>query len=299
MPATAHSDAWIFDSEFLRKLERLELLARKMFRGQLRGEHSTSRRGRGLEFSDFRRYRAGDDLRHIDWNIFSRLERLFLKLYAAEEDMSLHLLLDTSASMGFGDPSKFDSARRLAASLAYIGLNNMDRVAVAAVADGLGERMAPVKSASQVSVVLRFLSGLRCEGVTRLGAGVGDYVARIRSPGIAVLISDLFASDEVYEGVDALRYRGHEVVVLHLLAEEEIDPPLDGALRLVDAETGDALDVTVDGALRTLYLEQLDAKLQGLEEFCRSRGVEYVRASTAVPFEDVVLRYLRQGALLR
>ena len=157
MPATAHSDAWIFDSEFLRKLERLELLARKMFRGQLRGEHSTSRRGRGLEFSDFRRYRAGDDLRHIDWNIFSRLERLFLKLYAAEEDMSLHLLLDTSASMGFGDPSKFDSARRLAASLAYIGLNNMDRVAVAAVADFTGAMRSPSPSATAATATRSML----------------------------------------------------------------------------------------------------------------------------------------------
>ena len=141
--------ALLFDGEFLRKLERLELLARKMFRGQLRGERATPRRGRGLEFTDFRRYRPGDDVRHIDWNIFSRLDRLFLKLYASEEDVCLHLLLDVSASMGYGQPPKFDHARRLAAALAYIGLANLDRVSMSTFADGALGYLPPMKARSR------------------------------------------------------------------------------------------------------------------------------------------------------
>ena len=289
----------VFDSAFLRKLERVELLARKIFRGQLRGEHTTARRGLGLEFSDFRRYRPGDDFRHIDWNIYSRLERLFLKLYAAEEDMSLHVVLDCSASMGFGDPSKFDHARRIAAAMGYIGLSNLDRVSVATIDDGLGPSLAPVKARSQMSTLLRFLQSLATGGPTELALGLRDYAARTRSPGLVVVISDLFAQSQVPECLDVLRYAGHQVVVVHLLAEEEIDPPLDGALRLVDSESGEEVSLTVDHALRQHYAQALAARLQLIETYCLSRDIEYLRASTAIGFEDVVLKYLRYGAALK
>jgi uncharacterized protein (DUF58 family) len=291
-------DGLVFEADFLRKLERLELLARKMFRGHLRGEHTTPRRGRGLEFSDFRRYRPGDDFRHIDWNIFSRLDRLFLKLYASEEDVTLHLLLDASASMGFGAPRKFDHARRLAAALAYIGLVNLDRVGINSFADGLGARLAPVKARHHLTSVLHFLRGLDCQSVTRFAPSLREFATRMRNPGLVVLISDLMVADDLALGLEALRHRGHDVVVLQLLSEEEIDPPLDGALRLLDAEDGSALNVTVDAELRALYRARLDAHLEHVESYCRKRGVEYLRASTVIPFEDVILKYLRQGALI-
>ena len=289
----------LFDETFLRKLEQLELLARKIFRGLLRGERPTLRRGQGLEFSDFRQYRPGDEFRHIDWNIYSRLDQLFLKLHACEEDVTLNLIVDTSASMGFGDPSKFDHARRLAAALAYIALNSLDRVAVNAFADGLGARLPPVKSRQHTARLFAFLGELRCSGVTRLGASLRDFTSRARSPGLVVLISDLVGAEEAQEGIEALCYAGHDVVVIQLLAGAEIDPPLEGALQLVDAETGEEVEVTVDQELRRLYQQRLERQLQDLETFCRRRAVEYLRASTAIGFEDVVLKYLRQGAHLR
>ena len=291
-------DALLFEPGFLRKLERLELLARKIFRGHLRGEHSTPRRGRGLEFSDFRRYRPGDDFRHIDWNIYSRLDRLFLKLYASEEDLTLHLLLDVSASMDFGEPRKFDHARRLAAALAYIGLVNLDRVGLTAFAGGVGARLAPLKARHHLMSVLEYLRRLECAGETRLATSLREFTTRVRHPGLVVLISDLMVREDLAPGVEALKRRGHDVVVLQLLSEWEIEPPLDGALRLVDAEAGDALKVTVDEGLRATYRSRLAAHLESVERYCRQRGVEYLRASTAIPFQDVVLRYLRQGALL-
>ena len=300
-PPTAHRAGreLVFDEAFLHKLEQLELLARKIFRGLLRGERTTSRRGRGLEFSDFRHYRPGDDFRHIDWNIYSRLDQLFLKLHACEEDVTLNLIVDTSASMGFGEPSKFDHARRLAAALAYIALNNLDRVAVSAFADGLGARLPPTKSRSRMAQLLAFLGDLRCTGVTRLGAALRDFASRGRSPGLAILISDLLGVEEAQAGIEALCYAGHDVVLIQLLAESEIDPPLDGALQLVDAESGEELEVTVDQELRRLYQQRLEGQLRDVESFCRRRGVEYLRASTAIGFEDVVLKYLRQGRHLR
>ena len=156
----------LFDAEFLRKLERLELLANKIFRGLIRGEHATPRRGRGIEFADFRRYRPGDDLRYIDWNIFARLDRLFLKLYASEEDLTLHVLLDVSASMDFGTPRKFDYARKLAAALAYIGLHSSDRVAIGVFADMLGARLPTLKTRHQMATVLDFLTARHSGGAT-------------------------------------------------------------------------------------------------------------------------------------
>lgn len=289
----------VFDDEFLHKLERLELLARKIFRGLLRGERSTARRGHGLEFSDFRQYAPGDDFRHIDWNIYARLDQLFLKLHASEEDLTLHLIVDASASMGFGEPSKFDYARRLAAALAYIALRNLDRVGVSVVADGLSAGLPPIKARHHMARLLVFLRELPCAGVTRLGPALREFVTRTRSPGLVILISDLLGAEAVQEGIEALCYGGHDVVVIQLLAESEIDPPLDGALRMVDVETGDELEVTVDRELRRLYQQRLQRELQEVERLCRRRGVEYLRVSTAVGFEDVVLKYLRQGAHLR
>ena len=297
--APAAGNAFVFDDEFLRKLEQLELLARKIFRGLLRGEHTTSRRGRGLEFSDFRHYRPGDDFRHIDWNIYSRLDQLFLKLHASEDDVTLHLVLDASASMGFGEPSKFDHARRLAAALAYIALNNLDRVGVSTFAEGLGASVPPIKARHHMARLLAFLRDLPCAGVTRFGTALRDFATRTRSAGLVILISDLLGAEAAQDGIEALSHCGHDVVVIHLLAESEIDPPLDGSLRMVDAETGDELEVTVDRELRRLYQHRLERQLQEIESFCRRRAVEYLRASTAIGFEDVVLKYLRQGAHLR
>ena len=297
--APAAGRGLVFDEEFLRKLEQLELLARKIFRGLLRGEHTTSRRGRGLEFTDFRHYRPGDDFRHIDWNIYSRLDQLFLKLHASEEDVTLHLVLDASASMGFGEPSKFDHARRLAASLAYIALHNLDRVGVSAFSEGPGASLPPIKTRNHMARLLTFLGDLPCDGVTRFDAALRAFATRNRNPGLVILISDLLGSGNPHDGIEALRYGGHDVVVIHLLAESEIEPAYDGAMRLVDAETGDEVDVTVDDEMRRIYRDRLMRQLQDTEKFCRQRGVEYLRASTDVAFEDVVLKYLRQGTHLK
>jgi len=296
-PATAGD--LVFDDEFRRKLERLELLARKILRGLLRGERTASRRGRGLEFHDFRGYRPGDDFRHIDWNIYARLDQLFLKLHASEEDLTLHLIVDVSASMGFGEPSKFDHARRLAAALACIALHNFDRVGVSAFAGSLGACRAPSKARHHMTSLLAFLGNLPCAGMTGFGASLRAFATRTRNPGLAILISDLLGADDARDGIEALRSAGHDVVVIQILAESEIDPPLDGALCMVDAETGNELEVTIDEELRRLYQRRLDQRLREVESFCRGQGIEYLRASTAIAFEDVVLRCLRQGAHLR
>lgn len=285
----------LFEPDFLRKLERLELLARKVLRGWSRGDHVTSGRGRGLELTDFRRYQSGDDLRYIDWNIFSRLDQLFLKLHANEEDVTLHIALDASASMGFGSPTKFDYARQVAAALAYIGLNSLDRVGVTVFGENLSASLPPRKSRAQISTVLSFLSDLECGGGTEFTTSLTAQSGRMTNPGLIIVLSDLLGDRGAQDGIDALRYRGHDVVVLQLLAEEEIEPPLDGALRLIDAEDNSTLRVTVDGPLRRIYRERLRFELESFERYARRAGIEYMRVSTAIPIQDLLLRYLRQG----
>jgi MoxR-like ATPase len=297
--AAIHDAGLLFDAEFLRKLERLELLANKIFRGLIRGEHATPRRGRGIEFADFRRYRPGDDLRYIDWNIFARLDRLFLKLYTSEEDLTLHVLLDASASMDFGEPRKFDYARKLAAALAYIGLCSLDRVGLGVFTDSLGARLPVLKTRQQMASVLDFLTARQSGGHTDFAHSLQTFATRNPNPGLVVLITDLLGGSGARPGLDALRYGGHDLMVVQLLAEEEIDPPLAGALTLMDAEDGSELKVTVDAELRSLYQDRLQRSLEEVENYCRRCGCEYLRASTAIPFEDVMLKYLRQGRFWR
>jgi uncharacterized protein (DUF58 family) len=297
--AAIHDTRLLFDAEFLRKLERLEVLANKIFRGLIRGEHATPRRGRGIEFADFRRYRPGDDLRYIDWNIFARLDRLFLKLYTSEEDLTLHVLMDASASMDFGNPRKFDYARKLAAALAYIGLSSLDRVGLSVFADSLGAKLPVLKTRQQMATVLDFLAGRQSGGNTDFARSLKAFATHNPNPGLVVLITDLLGGSGAKSGLDALRHGGHDLMVVQLLAEEEIDPPLAGALTLTDAEDGSELKITVDAALRSLYQDRLAHSLDETENYCRRCGCEYLRASTAIPFEDVMLKYLRQGRFWR
>jgi len=289
----------IFDDAFLRRLERLRLLVNTPARGARAGERIHTRAGAGLEFHDYRHYRAGDDVRHVDWNVSARLDQLFMKLFAAEVDTTLNILLDVSASMAFGSPSKFNYCRRLAAALAVIGLSNMDRIAVTLFQSHLGEGLPFLKGKGHLRTVLQFLSN--CEAGQASGSGTSfttpfaDAIASRASPGIVVVISDLLGDEDTVNALRALRSNQHDVIVVQILAEEEYTPVLDGVLRLIDSESGEVIKTTVDEELRHLYQKRLQLHLQDIEQTCRKHGFTYVRSSTSVALEDVILRDLRYG----
>ncbi len=293
-------DEELFDREFLRKLESLSFISRRIYRGDTRGAHTSVRRGTSLDFADYRTYQAGDDFRTIDWSIFGRLDRLFVRLYAEEEDLTVHVLLDASASMSYGSPPKIDYARRLAAALGYVGIGSLDRVGVTTFAGGLRGALAPRRGKAQFFHLLEYMSRIRTEGGTDIARSLRDYALRSRSPGLAIVISDLL--DESLggyrTGLRALLFHNFEVVLVHVLDREEIDPQSQGALRLTDMESGRALPVTVDRPLLAAYRRRVEGFFGEAEDFCLKAGIEYLRAATLVPFEDVVLRYLRQGAHL-
>lgn len=295
----APGDRLLFDSEFLRKLEFLTLVSRRMHRGDSRGEHATFRKGTSLEFFDYRNYQPGDDFRYIDWNVFSRIDRLLVKLYRAEEDLSVHLLVDTSESMRFGNPSKIDYARKVGVALGIVGILNLDRVGVTAFADGLREYLSPHRSKRRIFSLFDYFSRIQVRGGTSLNRSLVDYSVRCKRPGLAIVLSDLLDADGYEKGLLSLLYRRFDVVVIHIVAEEELEPSVKGAFRLVDSETGEVRRVTVDEDFVRSYRRVVQDFFRGSEEFCLRHGVEYMRASTIIPFEDLILKYLRQGIHLK
>jgi uncharacterized protein (DUF58 family) len=288
----------LFDAEFMRKLETLRLLARKVFRSPSSGERTTLRRGTSLEFSDYRRYQAGDDFRYIDWNVYSRLDRLFLKVFTAEEDLTVHLLIDVSQSMRLGEPPKLDYARRVAAALGYIGLNNLDRVGVVSFADELGTPMPPQRGRQQIFLMFRYFEALQSHGGTDLNRVLSNYARQSDKTGLAIVISDLFDANGFERGLDALAFGHFDVLLLQLVDETEINPQFDGSLRLHDIESTQQRRLTVNRRMLALYRQKMAEYFAHIETFCLKRNIEYLRASTAIPFEDLVLQYLRRGFYL-
>jgi uncharacterized protein (DUF58 family) len=283
--------------DFMSQLERLALLSRRSFRGKVKGERRSPRKGSSVEFSDYRPYGVGDDLRYVDWNVYGRLDRLYLKLFVDEEDLCLQLLLDASASMGFGQPSKLAYGMRVAAALGFVGLVNLERVGVAVVRDRVAEGLSPTRGRGQVLPLLDFLGRLEPLGRTSLNAALTAYAVRAREIGLAVVISDLMDPDGYERGLKALLERRFDVHVVHLLGPDEMQPGFGGDLRLIDAETGEERDLTLDGeALRT-YRQRLHEFLERAEGFCRANEVAYHRVVTDTPVEEFMLRQMK-GALL-
>ncbi|MEA3341035.1 MAG: DUF58 domain-containing protein [Chloroflexota bacterium] len=312
----------------LRKLDQLSLVARHARAGQTAGERRSTKRGASVEFADYRDYAKGDDLRSVDWNIYARLDRPYIKLFEEEEDLAVHILLDGSGSMDWGEEgnkgageqgsggaeeNKWLYARRLAAALGYVALTSGDRLTVANL-QSPGEKpgfsvsgatkpgfwqFGPVRGRGHTLRLFEWLEGLSAEGATDLNAALRSYTVASGRPGLVVLISDLFSPAGYVEGLTALAARGHEVALLHALSPDEIEPPLGGDLRLLDVETGDPQEVTIDGGMRTLYRRRLAAWRDEIQATCRARDVYYMSVETDTPFERVVLYELRRVGLVR
>ena len=288
----------VFDKEFLRKLEYLDVVARKILAGQIRADRLSSRRGTSVEFEDYRNYAVGDDLRYLDWNIFGRLEELFLKLYKDEENLRLWVLMDCSESMTFGRPDKFLYGRQVAAALSYIGMSNLDDANVQAFGEDLRESIVRMRGKGKVKHLFRFLEELEHRGETDMRRGFRRFIAQQARRGVVVVISDLYDVDGVIPSLRYLKSRRHEVYVVHVMDREERDPPLRGDLRLVDSEDGSYRDVTVTDTLRKRFTEAFEAHAKRVEMHCRGAEIGYVRAWTDVPFDSLVLNILKRGGLV-
>jgi uncharacterized protein (DUF58 family) len=289
----------LLDPEFLARLEQLELVSRKIFLGRMKGERRSKRKGQSVEFADYRNYVIGDDLRFLDWNLFARLDRLFIRLFMEEEDLHFYILLDNSLSMDFGTPSKLHYAKQLAAALGFIGLVNMDRVVIEAFNDRLTQSMPAARGRRSLWRLMDFLQKIEPAGPSDLRQALKTFTLKCSGKGIVVLLSDLMDKGG-YE--DALRYlvtRQLDIYVIQILSQEEIEPEVVGDLRLVDIEDDDVAEITVSAPLLKRYKQNLAAYRAALHEFCTRRGIAYLFTSNQVPFDRMVLTYLRQRGLVK
>ncbi len=297
MPETANAP--LLDPTFLHKLEQLELVSRKIFVGRMKGERKSKRRGSSVEFADHRNYSVGDDLRHIDWNVYGRLDKLFLKLFLEEEDLHVYTLLDTSLSMDFGDPTKLHYGKQVAAALAFIGLVNHDRVVLDTFADKLDGGLPSIRGRSQMWRVVQYLEGLHASGSSHLTAAAKAFAIKHTGKGVVVVISD-FLDKHGYQ--DALRYllaRNMDIYVIHVLSREEVEPELVGDLRLVDAEDDDMAEITVSAPLLKRYKDNLNAFIDDIKGWCTKRGITYIFTTNQNPFDKLILNYLRERGLVQ
>lgn len=297
----------MFDSDFLKQLEYLSLLSKRMFQGQLLAQRRTMQTGGGIEFSDHREYIHGDDLRYLDWNVYARHGDLLLKRFQEEEDLHVYVLLDVSQSMGVHESDrhndaspapKFMLARQIAAALAYIALADLDRVSIYAYAEGVQVSMPLVRGKNRILSVLRFLESLKCRGErTDLKRSVGEFVTRAPRTGLAVVISDLFDQQGFREGMDRLRYAQFEPHVIQIHTPWEADPKLLGDVQLVDCETGVEKKVTVTEKKLKQYKQLFGDFLADVERYCRTHGLAHTRTTTEIPFDAVLLQMMRAAAV--
>lgn len=291
----------LFDEAFLRRLEYLHMVSRKVYSGKQRAERRSKKVGSGLEFADHRDYSPGDDFRYLDWQVFARMERMLIRLHEEEEDLQIYILLDCSRSMSLslGEISKFDQAAKIAAALAYVGLANLDRVAIVPFGEKLEQRLPPTRGKNQIFKVFRFLEGIKPGGPTRLNASLKQFVHQNKRRGMAVILSDFYDPEGYDDALSYLRYNGYEPFAIHLVDELEMTPSLRGDLSVVDCETGEVKEITVTPRMLARYKEVHQEFCRNLEACCKQRQASYFRTAIQVPWDEIVLRIFRAGGFLK
>lgn len=288
----------LLPASLLAKLERMELVSRKVFRGRMKGERRSRRKGQSVEFADFRNYVPGDDLRFVDWNLYARLDRLFLKLFLEEEDLHVFFLVDASASMNFGNPTKFFAAQRLAASLAFVGMCRGDRVKIEMLA--AKNASSPVlRGRSQVHRMTDFIQSVQPEHTFQLADAIKQFCFRNSGRGIVVLLTDLMDKHGYEPALRMLVGRQMDIFVMHILSPEELQPKLTGDLKLVDCEDADTTEVSVSNALIKRYQATLSAFVEQARRFCSQRAINYLLCRSDQGADEVIGQYLRERGLIR
>jgi uncharacterized protein (DUF58 family) len=289
----------LLDPVFMSRLDTLDVMSRKILQGKLQGERRSKRRGQSVEFADHRPYVAGDDLRFVDWNVYGRLEQLFLKLYIEEQDLTVHIVADASASMGFGEPSKELFIKKLTAALGYVSLVNNNRVTISFIADGVTAQLANMRGRNYLNNMAECLLTAECDGLSNFDDACRQLAAGRFGSGVMVVLSDFLFKEGYDSGLRRLIGRQYDLYAIQVLCPQELSPDISGELKLIDIEDADAAEITVSAALSKYYKRNLTAYCNELKDFCTSRGAVYVLANSADSVESLVLNYLRRIRLLR
>jgi uncharacterized protein (DUF58 family) len=300
--AVVPDDEDLFDEQFLKRLELLQVIARRLFSGRQRAERKTRKVGSGLEFADHREYSPGDDIRYLDWTVWVRLRHALIRLFEEDEDLPIRLVVDVSDSMSTRGRVKLRYAFQVAAALGYVGLANLDRVGMTCASGKHHVTLPAVRGKGRIFRLFEFLRSAPRGGPTDIRATCSRVAAQSNQPGLTVVLSDFYDLEGAFEGLNMLRFRRHEPVAIQIIDPVEADPGktgLRGDLRLRDCESTQARDVTLSPKILAAYAEAHENFCTQLESSCRSRGIFYVRASTDLPFDDLVLRIFRAGGILQ
>ncbi len=294
MPAAQIST--LLGNRDLDRLARLRLNASRRFTNRARGEHLTAKGGASTEFCDFRDYSPGDDVRFVDWNIFARINRLYLKQYHQEEEMHIALLVDASTSMTF--EGKITLAQQLAAALGVVGLRGSEKVSSCVLGGPSAVRLAPCSGRASVRKLLTFLEGIEGGGERTIDAGIDEFLRQHRGRGVAIVLSDFLTPGDLKRAFSLLHNSGLEPWALQILAPSEIAPEVAGDFRLVDSESAATLDISNAGDLLALYHEYRTAHEALLATLCQQRSGRFLTTSAAEPFERVCFEVLRKKGWL-
>jgi uncharacterized protein (DUF58 family) len=290
--------------ELLRRLEQFQLLAARRAKSSARGERRSKARGQSVEFADYRNYSHGDDFRYLDWNLYGRLEKLFVKLYEEERELPVRIFLDASESMTFGEPRKFDFARQIAAAIGYVALCGFDRVSVIPFPDlpALPENsteqavrgaLRAVRGKKSSMLFFQNLNALAARGKADLNQALRRGALEAKQAGVAIVLSDFLDPAGYEPGLTALIGRGFQVNAVQILAPEELTPATYGDLRLVDSETGGLQEVTFGKFRLKAYQQTVQNYIQRLREFCTPRGIRFFMAGSDTDLQDLLLKQLR------
>ena len=293
--------AMLLTPQFLKQLDPFYIRAKHAFRGKFRGERRSLNRGTGMEFADYRVYEPGDDLRHVDWNIYARLDRLFIKLFHTDEDLSLVLLIDNSRSMEFGSPTKLTCAKQIAAALGYIALAHADSIAVYTCAERLSPTLPPTTGKSQFPRLTKALDTIAASGQTRLTQCLKQLPMYQRRAGMVVILSDFLDPSGYADGFKLLSGRGFSLTAIHLISPDEMDPqthlenaPTGGDWLVEDAETGETKAVTINAETLAQYKDQQQAFCNNLQRFCTDQGIGYAQLKSDTSVESFILQELHR-----
>ncbi len=289
----------LLDPEFMSRLDSLDVLSRKILQGKLQGERRSKRRGQSVEFADHRPYVAGDDLRFVDWNIYGRLDQLFLKLFIEEQDLTVHIMVDGSASMSVGEPSKELFIKKLAAALGYVSLVNNNRVSLSMFADGVVAQLANMRGRNYLHDMADFLLTAQCDGISQFESACKQIANSRIGTGVMIVLSDFLFKEGYDAALRRLIGRQYDLYVIQVLSPQELKPDFGGDLKLIDIEDADAAEITISAALAKYYKRNLTAYCNELKDFCTRRGAVYALANSGDSVESLVLNYLRRIRLLR
>jgi uncharacterized protein (DUF58 family) len=295
---TAPGKSLLLDPSFMARLDQLDVVSRKVLAGKLKGERRSKRRGQSVEFADYRNYVVGDDLRFIDWNVYARLDRLFLKLFLEEEDLALYVLIDMSKSVDYGNPGKSLYIKQVAAALGYIGLVNYNRVVIAAMAENIVAETGALRGRRRVAQMIDFVSKLEPAGPSHFANACKRFALSHRQRGVCVVLSDFYDKGGYENGLRYVAGGKYDLFCVQTLSPQEIEPDLQGDLKLRDMEDDDTAEVSITQPLIKQYKANLNAYCLSLKDYITRRGGTYLFTSTAVPFDTLVLNYMRERGLL-